>query len=162
MREYKNSQTLLANIPYAAMIILGAATIAFGYGFSSPAVFIAGAYLAYGIIGAVWIMVFVCPYCGYYATRGCPCGYGMISERIVLKKNRTCFPEKFSRHIPVIVPLWLIPIVSGGIAVRLYFSWRLVCLVSAFIIESCIILPLVSKKHGCADCPQKDSCPWMR
>jgi hypothetical protein len=61
----------------------------------------------------------------------------------------------------VIVPLWLIPVVCGGIALWISFSWRLASLISVFIIESWIILPIVSVKHGCVDCPQKDSCPWM-
>jgi hypothetical protein len=159
MREYTNAQTLVANIPYAGMVLLGTATIACGYGFSAGA--LAGAYLAYGILGAIWIMIFVCPYCGYYATRGCPCGYAMLSARIVAKGNRTCFAEKFRRHIPVIVPLWLIPALCGGIAAWRAFSWWRVGLVAAFAVESWIILPLVSKKHGCVDCPQKASCPWM-
>lgn len=161
MREYTTSQTVIANVPYVGMIVLGTATIAAGFGFSPLALAGAGIYLAYGVIGAIWIMVFVCPYCGYYATRECPCGYGMLSARIAGKGDHACFSEKFRRHIPVIVPLWLVPVVFGGIALYGSSSWWLVCLIAVFVVESCVVLPLVSKKHGCVECPQKDSCPWM-
>ena len=161
MRNYTKRETISANIPYAAMVLIGAVTIAYAFGFSSLAIAGAVSYLAYGIAGAFWIIIFVCPYCAYFATGACPCGYGSISARIMKKGNRDCFTEKFKRHIPVIVPLWLIPVVCGGIALWNSFSWLLIGLVITFIIESWIILPIVSKKQCCVDCPQKDECPWM-
>ena len=161
MREYTKSETIIANIPYVAMILIGVATIAYAYEFSPLAFTSAGIYLLYGIAGALWIIIFVCPSCAYYANKGCPCGYGTISSRIVKKKNENCFPKKFRRHIPVIVPLWLIPVACGGIALWHSFSWWLVGLLATFVIESWLILPIVSIKHGCVDCPQKDECPWM-
>jgi hypothetical protein len=33
--------------------------------------------------------------------------------------------------------------------------------VIAFALNSFIILPLISRKYGCAHCPQRDECPWM-
>ncbi len=161
MREYSKLETTVANIPYAVMTLIGAVTIAYAYGFSAQACAWAAGYFAYGIAGAFWIMFFVCPYCAFYATRGCPCGYGTISARIVEKADRDCFAVKFKRHIPVIVPLWLIPAICGGITLWYSFSWTLVVLVSVFVVNSWIVLPLVSKKHGCVECPQKDDCPWM-
>jgi hypothetical protein len=161
MREYTKWQTTVANLPYAAMLLLGGATIASA--FQGPAlVWGAGAaYVAYGLAGAVWIMVFVCPYCAYYNTRTCPCGYGVMAARLVGKGARECFAEKFRRHIPVIVPLWLIPVVCGGIALWRHYSGWMVVLVAAFAVNSYVILPLVSKRHGCKECPQKEGCPWM-
>ena len=161
MRGYSKLETTFANIPYVAMILMGSVTIAHAYAFSASGLAGAGCYLAYGIAGAFWIMIFVCPYCLYYATTGCPCGYGMISARIVKKGDRDCFAEKFRRHMPVIIPLWIIPVACGGIGLWRSFSCWLVGLVSAFVIESCVILPLISRKHGCVECPQKDECPWM-
>ena len=79
MREYSHAQILVANTPYVVMVVLGTLTIAYAYEFSPGMLVGAGCYLAYGIIGALWIMAFVCPYCAYFATRSCPCGYGMIS-----------------------------------------------------------------------------------
>ncbi|MFC1560911.1 hypothetical protein ACFL4V_00380 [Candidatus Latescibacterota bacterium] len=136
-------------------------TIVYAYGLTPLALTGAGVYLVYGVAGALWIILFVCPCCAYYASKECPCGYGMISAKIKKKGDGNCFPEKFKRHIPVIVPLWLIPVICGGIALWSSFSWMLVGLVLVFIIESWIILPVVSVKHCCVGCPQKDSCPWM-
>ena len=161
MKEYTNTQTIIANIPYLAMILIGTAMISYVFDFS-PWVFAgAGLYFAYGIAGAFWIMIFVCPYCVYYDTRGCPCGYGKISARIVRKGDRNCFSEKFKRHIPVIVPLWLIPVAFVCIGLYRSFSWTLVGFISAFSINSFVVLPLLSRKHSCAECPQKEDCPWM-
>ncbi|MCX7011859.1 MAG: hypothetical protein NTW86_04710 [Candidatus Sumerlaeota bacterium] len=161
MREYTRMQTLAANVPYAAMTLLGAGTIALGFGLSPWALAGAGAYFAYGIAGAFWIMIFVCPYCAYHGTRGCPCGYGTVSARLARKGAHNCFAEKFKRHIPAIVPLWLIPVACGGAALWGSFSWGLAAAVLAFSVNSYVVLPLVSRTHSCSDCPQKDDCPWM-
>ena len=161
MKIYTKSQTIIANIPYMAMMLIGAVTIAITFDFSRLALMGAGAYFVYGIVGALWIMIFVCPYCVYYDTPGCPCGYGRISAGIVKKGDRDCFSEKFKRHIPVIVPLWLIPVVLGGIGLYRSFSWWIVGFMVVFSINSYIILPLLSRKHSCSECPQKTECPWM-
>ena len=50
----------------------------------------------------------------------------------------------------------------GGIVLFQRFFWPLTVLVIIFAVESFIVLPLVSRKYCCADCPQKDDCPWMR
>lgn len=161
MRKYTNLETFRANIPYAAMVLLGTIAIAFVLEFSVLGLAAAGIYFVYGIVGTLWIIVFVCPYCRYYATKECPCGYGTIAERFVKKGERDLFKEKFKRHIPVIVPLWILPVVCLGIGLWQSFSWLLIGFLAVFIFESWIVLPIVSKKHGCIDCPQKEECPWM-
>jgi hypothetical protein len=162
MREYSRVQTVISNLPYVVMLVLGAATIVYGFGSSRWAWLGAGGYVAYGIAGAFWIMVFICPFCVHYGTRGCPCGYGEISRKIVEKGGERCFAEKFRRHIPVIVPLWLIPVICGGIALWQFFSWVLAAIVGAFVLNSYIVLPLLSKRHSCVECPQEEECPWMQ
>jgi len=158
MRQYSPVQELINNTAYIVMILLGAVILVAAYR-GSPAGWISAiAYLAYGIIGAVWIMVFVCPYCRYFDTRSCPCGYGHIAARFCAKETVECFNEKFKKHIPVIVPLWFIPIVAGVVS----FSLLLLILLIIFAINAFVILPLVSTKHGCKECPQKDTCPWMK
>jgi hypothetical protein len=161
MREYTHQETAAANLPYAAMILLGTATIALSFQFAPIAVAGALAYLACGVGGALWIMVFVCPYCVYFGTRGCPCGYGTIAARLAKKGERECFSQKFKRHIPVIVPLWLIPPVAGAVALAGSLRWGLLALVGVFVVNSYIVLPLLAKRHSCGDCPQRDTCPWM-
>jgi len=160
-REYSRVQELVNNLPYVAMTVLGAAI--FVVGFENPARgwFAASLYLIYGVAGALWIMIFVCPYCRHLNTNTCPCGYGRIAAKLRKKKDGNHFKEKFKKHIPVIVPLWFIPVLGGvPLAVR-SFSWPLFVLLVAFALDAFIVLPLYSSKRGCADCPQKDSCPWM-
>lgn len=120
------------------------------------------AYILYGLAGALWIMIFVCPYCKYWDTKSCPCGYGRIAAKFRKKKSIESFREKFKKHIPVIVPLWFIPILVGVPFVIRSFSWTLLVLLVVFALDAFVILPLVSTKYGCKGCPQKESCPWMK
>lgn len=144
------------------MILLGAATIAVAFPHSPWSIPGALAYAAGGVAGTFWIMVFVCPYCVYFDTRGCPCGYGTLAARLARKGDRECFAQKFKRHIPVIAPLWLVPLLAGGVALVQSFSLPLLALVGAFVINSYILLPLLAKRHSCGDCPQREGCPWMK
>jgi len=161
LREYSRGQELTNNLPYIAMIILGATT--FILGFENPIWGWSAAitYLIYGVAGALWIIIFMCPYCSRWNTSNCPCGYGRIAARLSKKKDSNRFKEKFKKHIPVIVPLWFIPIVAGiAFAIR-SFSWSLFILLIVFALEAFIVLPLFSTKHSCVNCPQKDLCPWI-
>ena len=161
MREYTNGEATIANFPYVAMILMGAGIIAFGFGLTPWALAGAVGYFAYGVVGVFWIMVFMCPYCAYFATRQCPCGYGMISARFARKGEQEAFAEKFKRHIPVIVLLWVIPAVCAVIVLFRSFTWWFFGLACVFFINSYVILPFVAMGHSCAECPQKDDCPWM-
>lgn len=129
------------------------------------------AYLIYGVTGVFWIIVFLCPFCRYYDTRFCPCGYGQIAgrlrrelkiENLKLQIPEDCFDKKFKKHIPVIVPLWFIPILVGVIALIGAFSIGLLALLIVFAVDAFVLLPLLSTKHSCKECPQRDTCPWMR
>jgi len=162
IREYTSAQELINNIPYITMTILGAAIFIVAFSGSALSLTAAGAYLIYGIAGAIWIMIFVCPYCRYFDTRECPCGYGHIAVKFRNKGSDECFSDKFKKHIPVIVPLWFIPIVAGIPVAIINFSWPLLTLLVIFAIVAFVVLPLVSTKHGCKECPQKDTCPWMK
>jgi hypothetical protein len=143
------------------MTILGAAIFVFGFENAVWRWIAASAYILYGAAGALWIMIFVCPYCSFWNTTSCPCGYGRIAARLRDKKDGNRFKEKFKKHVPVIAPLWFIPALVGIFLVASSFSWLLLALIVAFAIDAFIVLPVVSTKHGCVDCPQKDSCPWM-
>jgi len=160
MHSYTKREIIRANLPYIAMILLGSITIALSYNFTVGSIVGALAYSAYGLGGALWIMVFVCPYCAHFDSRSCPCGYGAIAARLVAKGDRECFPQKFKRHIPVIVPLWIIPPVVGVIALMRTFSWPLIVLVFLFAVNAYVILPLASKHGSCGGCPQHETCPW--
>ena len=56
MREYSKFETAIANIPYVAMILMGVVTIAYAHAFSAYGLAGAVSYLAYGVVGAFWIM----------------------------------------------------------------------------------------------------------
>jgi hypothetical protein len=161
MREYTHWQTAISNIPYAAMTLLGAAVIAISFPGSTWALAGAAGFVLYGILGTVWFLLFICPYCTYYATRGCPCGYGIPAARLAPKGDRECFAAKFRRHIAVVFPLWIAPLVCAGIALTRGRSTLLLVLLAAYAVDAYLILPLVSKRHSCGDCPQRDTCPWM-
>jgi hypothetical protein len=172
LRQYSHGQELSNNLPYIAMIALGTAVLLVGIDtmlWKWPA---AAAYLIYGAAGVLWIILFLCPFCRYYDTRSCPCGYGQIAARLRKRKSldpaqhdatpQDCFDEKFKKHIPVIVPLWFIPLLVGVPVLVTSFSLILLVLMVVFALDSFVILPLFSTRHGCKECPQQDSCPWMR
>ena len=162
LREYTPAQELFHNIPYIAMTVLGAIVLVAALGGAGWGLISAAAFLAYGIMGTVWIMIFVCPYCNYWNTKSCPCGYGRIAAKFRKKKPIESFSEKFKKHIPVIIPLWFIPVLVGVPFVIRSFSWILLVLLVVFALDAFVVLPLVSRKHGCKGCPQKETCPWMK
>ena len=162
LHEYTRAQELINNLPYVAMIVLGAAVLLVGFANSAWGLIAASVYILYGLAGAIWIMIFLCPYCRYWNTRACPCGYGSIAAKLREKKADDRFTEMFKKHIPVIVPLWFIPILSGLPVIIRSFSWLLLVLLVVFAVEAFIVLPLFSTKKGCKHCSQRDLCPWRK
>jgi hypothetical protein len=160
-REYSGIQELANNLPYGIMIGLGTAILLVGFGNSTPGWTAASVYLLYGVAGVLWIMIFLCPHCPFFNTRSCPCGYGRIAARLRSKRDDDSFKRKFKRHIPVIAPLWFIPVVASVFPLWGSFSWPLLILLIVFALDAFVVLPLFSRKHGCTECPQKDLCPWM-
>ena len=112
-QDYTHLQEFIDNLPYIFMAILGVLVFIIGLESSSIKWLLAGLYVSYSIAGAMWIIIFVCPYCHYYDTRSCPCGYGQISAKLCKVRDQSRFIEKFKKHIPVIIPLWIIPLVAG-------------------------------------------------
>ncbi len=161
-RTYTGRETLLHNLPYVLMIVLGAAVLFCSLGGPAWGPAVAAGYVLYGLAGAVWIMVFVCPFCRFWDSRSCPCGYGRIAVRLRDRQPGDRFHEKFKKHIPVIVPLWFLPLVAAVPVLVRGFTWGLVVLSAVFILDAFVILPRFSTQHGCRDCPQREGCPWMR
>ena len=160
-KEYTQLETFLDNLPYILMAIIGAAININIFKFSIPGIVFSLIYIGYCAIGAIWIMIFICPYCHYFNTNFCPCGYGQIAAKFREKNPEIMFLEKFKKHIPVIIPLWIIPLIEGLIFLILDYNFTLMILVIAFTINSFIILPLLARIYGCGHCPQKNDCPWM-
>ncbi len=162
MKNNTKLNVIIDNVPFGGMLIIGALTIASLFLFSPLGLVGALCYILYGIAGSIWLMIFVCPHCSGYNSNGCPSGYGKLSAKMVKKKNQDFFAQKFRKHIPAIVPLWIIPVLFGVIGLIQNFSWLILFLVLIFVIDAWIILPMLSKKEGCSRCPQKKQCPWMK
>jgi hypothetical protein len=160
-KEYKPIQEFIDNLPYIMMIIGGVAINALGFKLSIWGIIAGVVYFFYGVAGALWIILFLCPYCHYYNTRACPCGYGKIAAKLRQKSDENKFAEKFKKHIPAIIPLWIIPMIEGIIFLIIDFNRLMLFLTAAFVIDSFIILPLIARIYGCGHCPQKNDCPWM-
>jgi hypothetical protein len=160
-REYSHTQELLDNIPYLLMGLCGSAILLAGLGATPRGWLAAAAYFGYAVAGTLWIIFFVCPHCQYYATRSCPCGYGQIAAKLVPRQSENRFARQFRKHIPVIVPLWLIPVVAGIAFYLRDRSGLMLGLLVFFTVDAFVVLPLMSRLYGCGHCPQKEDCPWM-
>ncbi len=161
-RKNTLSGKIFRNLPYKMVILLGAGIFLAGLGASVWGWVCAGLYVLYGLVGSLWIILFLCPYCRRYGSRSCPSGYGLISARLRKRRAYDRFAEKFKKHIPVIVPLWFIPPIAGIIFEVRHFNLPLLVLLVVFAIDAFVVLPMESKKHGCGNCPQRDDCPWMK
>ena len=150
-QHYTHLQEFIDNLPYIFMTILGALVFIIGSEASTAKWLFAGLYVFYGVAGALWIIIFVCPYCSYYDTRACPCGYGQISAKLRKVRDQSRFIEKFKKHIPVIFPLWIIPVLAGIIFLFKNFSLSLLLLVVLFAFNAIFILTHLSRKYGCTN-----------
>jgi hypothetical protein len=80
------------------MTVLGAAVLFRSFSGSAWAHLTATGYMLYGLVGALWIMVFVCPFCRFWDTDSCPCGYGRVAAQIRDRQPEDRFIEKFKKH----------------------------------------------------------------
>jgi hypothetical protein len=158
--QSKRFVIFMENLPYVLMILLGASIFILGFAFSFTAWLSAGLYVVYGIIGAFWIITFVCPYCHNFGS-GCFSGHGQISAMFRQKKDERLFAIKFKKNIPVIIAIYVIPVIAGVVFLVYSFSYAVLALIILFAINSYWVAPEVSKKYACANCSVRDECPWM-
>ncbi len=156
----KLSTIFLENLPYIIMILLGAFIFLFIFNFSQIAWLSAAAYIAYGIIGVFWMASFVCPYCANFGIT-CPSGHGQISAYFKKQKDIQLFAKEFKKNMPVIIPIYAIPVIVGVISFLFNFNYSVLVLIVVFAINSYIVAPEVSKRIACINCVQKEECPWM-
>jgi hypothetical protein len=161
IRDRSASEGLAANAPYVSMALLGASVFAAGLGLSPIGCVAAVGYVLSCAGGAAWVMVFICPWCVYHGTRGCPCGYGMIAARLRPRAHCQGFARQFRKHIPVLALLWLAPAAFGGAWVVRGTTPSFIGLLAAFAVVAFVVLPFTSRAHSCGTCPQRDGCPWM-
>jgi hypothetical protein len=153
---YSTARVLLDNVPYIVTVILGALIVRHSWNIL-PAI----AFAIYGAVGTLWFIVFICPHCNFYGTKACPCGYGSISALFVRKRDSDQFEKIFKKNVPVIFPIWIVPVVAGVNGMARSFSPAMLILLVVFMVISYAVLPLLSKKHGCLNCPNRERCPWM-
>jgi hypothetical protein len=156
------AEGIAANAPYVAMSLLGAALFATGMDLSATAWLAAVVYVLACAGGAAWIMVFVCPWCVYHGTRGCPCGYGMVAAKLRSRAPQRGFARQFRKHIPVLALLWVAPTAAGVTFLVRGAAPVVTCLFAAYAVVAFAILPLTSRSHSCGACPQRHECPWMQ
>jgi hypothetical protein len=169
--HYSHARELAHNLPYLAMAVLGGILAYRVFGGGAPGAIATASWVAYFVFATLWFIVLVCPHCAYHGTRDCPCGYGQISAMLRARSGSLGFARAFRLNLPVMIVMWLVPPALGGLAIyeRLAASgfviegvdWLTAGLVAAFALDAFVILPLVSRLEGCADCPQRDACPWM-
>ena len=97
-RGYSRARQIVNNLPYIAMSVLGTAILIVGLQNSTKGWLAAAIYMAYAAAGALWVMIFICPYCHYWDTMSCPCGYGRIAAKLREKKDGDRFREKFRKR----------------------------------------------------------------
>jgi len=152
--------TLFHNIPYAGTILLGAVVIFFSLEGIYQWLF-SGLFVVYGIVSTLWFILFLCAHCHSYGSPGCQSGFGRLAAKLRKRGDASLFRKKFKRHMPVVIPSWVVPAIVGVVSLALKFSLLKLILIGAFVLISFVLLPLTSKKKGCSNCPQRDECPWM-
>ncbi len=117
-------------------------------------------YLLISLLGLLWFLTHICPYCGAYGSRACPSGYGLISARLVGRK-RGDFRKAFLRNIWSVAIEWFIPLIVAIVFLVLSFDLLLLVVLALFVLVSFVVLPLTTRKKGCSHCPQRKDCPWQ-
>lgn len=158
--EYSTLHATLGNTPYAVMLLLGAAIIGLAFRAHPWAWPLAVGFVLYGVAGTLWIIAALCPHCPSYGQTSCPCGYGVVSARLRPKGDADHFTRKFRQTIPAIVPLWFAPVIIATVAFIKSFDLPLAILAGVFVLDAYVLLPWLSRGHGCKHCPQRDLCPW--
>ncbi len=145
----------LHNLPTFSTYILGAIIMLFlGW-----ALFII--YILYTIFSTLWFMKFICAYCPHYDSPKCPSGYSEFASKLFKKGESRKFNSMFKKHIGVVFPSWILPVLAGIYMLFFEFSITILVLFIAFIIMGFIMLPFITKRYGCEECDLKESCPRM-
>jgi hypothetical protein len=146
---------LLDNIPTILLFILG-------FLIMNIISTIAAILLAvYAVFSVVWFWARICPYCHHFETYACPCGYGIISSKLFLRRDWSFFKKAFKHNILIMFPNWFIPFFVGVYLLITNYSSKVLVLIIIFSTIGFLVIPLISKLAGCKNCEIKDDCPWM-
>jgi hypothetical protein len=117
-------------------------------------------YLGYSIIALLLYMKFICLYCLCYKTRSCHDGYHIIASRLFEPRKGKIFYTQFKRYVPVVYPIWFIPVPAAFYVLMTRFSWLHLGFVIIFCISGFVILPLLSQNQ-CRKCTNGLYCPRL-
>lgn len=118
-------------------------------------------YVLVTIFSTFWFMRFICTHCPHFNGPKCPSGYARIASKLFKKGEPRKFNSMFKRHIGVVFPSWILPVLAGLYLLFFEFSITILVLFIVFIIMGFIMLPVITKRYGCEDCDLKGSCPRM-
>jgi len=156
LAEFTRKEALLNNIPGMLTYALGSIILFHMW------IVLGVLYLLLCVGGIVLFWKFICPFCPSYDKRCCPCGYGKISSRFFGRRDPSLFARMFKMYIPVFSLLWFLPLLGGFVLLLGYPSLDFLLLLLFFLIVGFVLVPLISRVHGCRDCSMKDGCPWAR
>jgi hypothetical protein len=145
----------LDNLPTAIMFLLGA--VLAGFVWLPLAIFM----MLYNLSSVVMFWRLICRHCGYFGTRACPCGYGVIAARYFDRKEGSDFRRVFRKNIAIMYPCWFIPLGAGIYLLCARFSKGILAVFLAFIVVGFVLIPMISRFVGCKGCDLKQQCPWM-
>jgi len=117
-----------------------------------------GIYLLFSITALLLYMKFVCLYCFCYKTQSCHDGYHIIAKRLFKPGKGKSFYRQFKRYVPVVYPIWFLPVPAAIYVLITQFSRLFFGYVIIFSIFGFIILPLMSKNQ-CTRCKNGPNCP---
>ena len=151
-RTYKK---VITNLPTFVMYALGAFILSY------LGIVHVVAYLVYCALSTLWYMRFICAYCAYFDRMNCPSGYTAVASRLFKRRDARQFKRMFRRHIGVLFPSWIVPVVVGAYLLMDHVDLLLLVPLMVFIIDAFAILPLINRIYACGNCKLKDSCPWV-
>lgn len=115
--------------------------------------------LALTAVSPLWMMLRVCPHCTVHGSEACPSGFGVISERLVARRDTALFARAFAHNVYGVMPMWFLPVAGAA-----WMAWSgvgvpLVPLV-LFAALAFVATPLRARLHHCKRCPRRGDCPW--
>lgn len=118
-----------------------------------------GLYLALAVLGNLFYMYWVCPYCGHYALGTCPAAFDVLSGRRFRPLPGRTFRRQFTLGTIVLAPGWFLPPLAALPLLLRGFSWPIFGLLIAFCLVAFWLLPSQAQSHceGCetVDCPRR-------
>ena len=143
---------LIENSVWVGVYLLGAAILWLLHPF------VAAAYLAYSLV-CMYVLVprLVCTSCSYYG-QTCHSGQGRIASLLFSPRPQAGFPSRF-QYMRLAAPVFLAPLLAGGLLLVLRFSLARVVLTVLFGILALGVTRFVTTRLGCPRCQQRHICP---